>query len=327
MSLHLHRLLGILTLASAAMASEAFLSSVGCSHLVDPSAAGLEAAKAARDGLRGEPPRLVFVFAARPQMGDALVQGVASVFPPNVIFGGEFYAPLAGNEDFADQGVGIKAGIAVLAMAGSFRTRITSAEVPATGDRTFRYGTCGSALGHALRPGLDGPEPGKAVITFGQQHTGDNEPFAKALTNALAHPEVPVIGGGVPGGTNGTIIVEGQRRTGCNVAIAICGQFTCTTGHGEPGGEPLEQTRQALQQGTASGKIHPRLILAFHSRTVREQLLQRRQLTSEVALLTQMAGPGVLFGGYGSGQVVPPAWGEPSIGRGHLLALAVFSTP
>lgn len=317
-------LLVLIICLATAFTAEPIATATGSSRLTDAKAAAREAALQAQKGLHGLAPKLVLIHAPHDQMTDALLAGVSEIFPAALIHGGEVYAPLAGREVFADQGVGIRTGVAVLALGGTVTVTCVDAPLPAMPDKTARYAACGTALGQALQPALAVAASGKAVLTIGQQHTGDNIPFAQAFAATLA-PGIPLMGGAMSGGAKGVVIVRGQRRTDVNVAIALTGDFACTTGHGQPGGDPLAQAQAAIRQAAPPNGLRPVLTLAFDSRTVRENLLKRGTLADECAALGQLAGSGTMFGFYGSGEIAPAAASQPAQGMGHVLAVVVFS--
>lgn len=280
-------------------ADKAVIGGVGHSVQMDAKAAGAEAATAAKAALGVTAPRVVIVFAARKQLGPELVEGVASIFDKDLITGCEGYAPLTRLGNAADQPHNADHAVAVLALGGTATFTVAGEAVTAKGKDGFA--DCGRRLGTALAPALRN-DGGQVILTFGNQHVGDNQPFVEALAAALGRP-VPVVGAAAGGG-GAKEILKGAVVTGTNIAILIQGAFTTGTGlAGGPGDLVAKAGRSvdaALMAG--NGRI-PDLTLVFDCGGRRGELVKARTIAAELEAITARTKESPLCGFYGGGEI------------------------
>jgi hypothetical protein len=325
MSHHLLLLALVLSFtADAAETSPAIVTGIGQSSATLPRIAGAEAAAAAKAALGGTSPRVVLVFAARKFLVPDLVAGVAESFDKPLIYGCEGYSPITRDGNFASQGHTIANGVAVLALGGSATVTVVSDAVASPGpDKSAdkaRFTACGKRLAAGLV--RDPAATGAVILTFGNQHVGDNQPLVDGLWPALSAP-IPLIGVAA-GGDTAAEIVRGELVRGVNVALLIQGDFT--VGTGLAGGSKEQTPAKAAESVSAARAIAagrtPALVLLFDCGGRRGTLVANRQIDQEFAAIRTAAGDAPLFGFYGGGEI-GMVGGKPS-GVGYHVACATL---
>jgi hypothetical protein len=313
-----------LALATACHAESPLAVGVGQSSEPDARKAGAAAALAAKTALGATPAKLVVVFAARRQLDTNLVAGVASHFDKTIITGCEGYSPLTPVSNFADQGHSIKSGIAVMALGGAATIRVVSADVgDIKGNRKQAFLDNGRTLGAALKSSLATAPQGRVILTFGNQHVGDNQGFVDGLREAAGSPTIVV--GAAAGGPDAREIIRGEVVRGHNVAILLAGDFKVGTGLADGKQDLVGVTRNALTKALETAEGTPVLGLVFDCGGRRGELIKQGILAAEHQAIQKLLGKAPFFGFYGGGEIGTAAAGEAPRGVGFSVAAAVIS--
>jgi hypothetical protein len=294
----------------------------GQSALPDARLAGAEAAHLAQAALGGAAPKLVVVFAARRMVGAELVAGVAEVFDRSLVYGGEGYAPVTAAGNFPDQGHTITSGVAVLALGGGVDVHtVVEAVRPESGQNAFA--ACGQRLGEQLRAARQSA-PSRLILTFGNQHVGDNQPLVEGLLKALG-TTVPIVGAAA-GGSDAKEIVQGTVTNGVNVAVLLQGNFKLGVGLSGGGTNLVANTEQALTAACKAQPGKPALALVFDCGGRRGDLVQQKKIADEFTVMKKVVPEAPIFGFYGGGEIGTTDAAVPSRGVGfHVAAAALFT--
>lgn len=317
-------LLALTPLSAAAGAPAGWDSGVGSSALVDPYAAGDEAASRARAKLKGGA-KFVMVVAAEQQITQALVDGVAKHFPREIIHGGQATSPLTREGNFPEFGsLDIPAGVAVWALGGdadiAFAHTETKSPVVSTEDVYYEAGTL---LAAELRRFIESSRrPGRLVVTWGDQYTGSNTSFVRGLNEGLGAP-CPVAGA-ASGNVTAKEIIAGEIVTGVNAALAVAGDFRLGQSMGGGAHAPATAGRIVGEAVAAGGGGEPFFALVFNCRRRRRIMIDSGELAEELEAVNARL-PGVdYFGYYGPGEVGSAATGEPAQGMGFTVSATAF---
>ena len=304
----------ILVAAWVARAGQALVVGSGCSTAADPKSAGAEAARKARAALGDHKPRLVLVYNAGKLGGKApaLLDGVASVFDPQVLYGCNGYAPLT--HETSD------ATVAVLALAGGISVTAAVAETKGKDDDE----ACGRRIAEQLKAAAATKAPGKLLLLFGDCHVPRNGNLVKGVCRVLGE-NFPIIGGAAVGGR---LYVQGKVQTKANLGLLITGNFTCGFGLEKDMSREglIASARQALSEALAAGKKKPALVFVFDCGGRRGAMLRNKNFPEELKTMKEVAGTAPLFGFYGSGEIGCPTAGAKPQGVGyHIAACALFA--
>lgn len=285
--------------------------------------AGEEAARKAKEGLGAAKPRVVLVFAARKQLDADLVAGVGTMFDKALIYGCEGYSPLTADGNFADQGHGIGRGVAVLAIGGELGVTAASEPVAPLPDKNQAFTQCGRKLGEELKVGDVPGTKGRLVLTFGNQHVGDNVPYVAGLAGSLG-TNTPVVGAAA-GGPEAKEIVAGKVVQGVNVAILLTGNFKVGVGLAGGDGDLVGKTGESLTTAFAAAGGTPVLALIFDCGGRRGELVKQGKIVDELARMKEISRTASLFGFYGGAEIGCKAMGLSPCGVGFSVASAVLS--
>jgi hypothetical protein len=313
----------VLCIVSASAGAERLAVGVGSSDKEDAKAAGAAAAKLAREALGGSPATVVVVFAARRQVNADLVAGVAESFDSAIVYGGEGYSPVTAAGNFASQGHDIKNGVAVLAIGGNVKATAASETVAEGGDGKAAFAECGRKIGEQLKPALAEPAAGRIIVTFGNQHVGDNQPYVEGLSAVTGTNTVIV--GAASGGRGAKEIVKGAVVSGVNVAILLTGEFKVGVGLEGGQGNLVDKTETSLRAAVSAGGGKPVVALIFDCGGRRGGLVKEQKITEEFEVMKRLAGPAPIFGFYGGGEIGQSACGAAARGVGFSVAAAVLS--
>lgn len=302
--------------AAPAVDSTGMAFGVGSSALADAKAAGQEAAQRAKAVLSGAKPQAVVVFAARSQINEALVEGVAASFDSAIIHGCEGYSPLTSDGNFADQGHTIKGGVAVLAIAGAEAVAVASAGTQDEG----KWETCGKKIGEQLKSQLGDATDGKLILTFGDQHVGQNGPYLKGLYSVI-DPKTPVVGAAA-GGSDAKEIVAGKIVKGVNVALLIKGRFEARLACNGGKGDLVAKAKSSVDSVFTGGRDNVKIVFVFDCGGRRGEMTKQGVLAKELEAMRTAAGAVPLFGFYGGGEIGATKIGESAQGVGFSCATA-----
>jgi len=314
---------GLLLIVSVACAAEKIAVGVGSSANEEAKVAGEEAAHMARDLLGGKDAKIVIVFSARRQLCPELVGGIALVFDKNIIYGCEGYSPLTLAGNFADQGHDIKNGVAVMALGGDVRVTAVSDRVIKSDDRRKSFSECGKRIGEQLKAAVDVDAHGRIIVTFGNQHAGDNAPFVEGLTG-VAGNGVPVVGAAA-GGDGAKEIVKGEIVTGVNVAVVLTGAFNVGVGLAGGGGDLVKKTEESMSAALKAAGGTPVIGMVFDCGGRRGELVKQQKIAEEYEVMQRLAGVTPIFGFYGGGEIGTASCGTAAKGVGFSVATAVLS--
>ena len=269
-------------------------------------------------------PKIVLVFAARPQLTPQLVEGVAEIFDKALIYGCEGYSSLTPAGNFADRGHAISSGVSVMALGGDVAFSTASAEVgkpadKADGTRVFHEN--GKALGAALKEAWGAAHAGKLIITFGNQHVGSNQAFVEGVAEVLGN-DIKMVGAAAGGG-GAKEIVRGEIVTGTNIAILMTGHFKVKTAAAN--GDEVQTADAAFKSVLAKGGEKAALIFVFDCGGRRGNMLKAGTLVQEWQTMKSNAGTIPFFGFYGGGEIGHKTPDGPCQGVGvHIATAAVI---
>jgi hypothetical protein len=292
---------------SKATCSSKILTGSGLSGLVDGAKAGEKAAKAAQKAFGPGKPKLVLVFAGRKQLTPDMVKSVASVFPEEIIYGCEGYSPLTHEGNLA--GAHESDGVAVLALGGKINVFTATAD---TKDMTQVQGqepemagfyNSGKKLGEALKDSIPTCSKGKILLTFGDQHVGQNIPYLAGLTSVLGD-DVSIVGAAA-GDSNAKEIVKGKIVTATNVGILLTGDFKLGLATRKDNSKEglVNSADEAFTKALNGGKDKASLIFVFDCGGRRGSLNENGDLEKELDAMKALAGNCGIFGFYGGGEI------------------------
>lgn len=296
---------------------------VGSSANESPKLAGEEAAKKAKDGFGGKDAGIVVVFSARRQLCQELVDGVASVFDKKLVYGCEGYSPVSLDGNFAEQGHDIRKGVAVMAIGGNVKITSASARIEKSEDRKKDFEAGGKRIGEQLKSAVDMDAKGKVMVTFGNQHAGDNERFVAGLTGVIGHG-VPVVGAAA-GGDGAKEIVKGEIVSGVNIAVVLAGDFNVGVGLAGGGGDLVAKTEESMTAALKAAGGRPVIGMVFDCGGRRGELVKQQKIAAEYEVMKKLAGTTAIIGFYGGGEIGTPAVGSEPKGVGFSVATAVLS--
>lgn len=301
---------------------EGWHSGIGMSSLDDPYKAGEEAARIAKKALGGVDAKIVVVAAAIDLTRPELVDGVASQFPKDIIYGCQVASPLTVHGNYPDfQTIDSPLGVAVWALGGDIE--VTPGVQATDPDAEDPYYEAGIALGEYFKPLYEkSTRPGNIMVTFGDQYNGSNKDFASGLNDGLE--EVYPIIGAAAGNITAKVIVKGEIVTGVNVGFLLSGDFKL--GMAMNGGTHTPETadktlKEALEQGDGE---EPFFALIFNCRRRRQGMIDAKQLGEEHMRIKENLPNIDFFGFYGPGEIGTEKNGEKSRGVGFTVVTAVF---
>ena len=297
---------------------------VGQSGLDDSKTAGAEAARKAKAALGDAPVKLVIVFAARPQVNAGLIEGVASVFEKSLVYGCEGYSSLTQEGNFTDRGHDIKSGVSVMAIGGDISlTPVSSvvAKAATKEDRPKVLRENGKAIGGALKDAFAAAASGKLILTFGNQHVGDNQPYVEGVLEVLGK-DIKMVGAAA-GGDGAREIVRGEIVKGANVGVLMTGNFKVRTSGAT--GDQVKTADETLKQVMTTGGEKPSVIFVFDCGGRRAGMVKAGTLGQELQAIKMNAGSIPFFGFYGGGEIGHKTQDGPCVGVGnHIAAAAVI---
>jgi hypothetical protein len=262
----------------------------GISTANEAKAAGEEAAKKAKATLGEAAPKLVLVHYSGPLMGKAaeVVEGVASVFPKDLIYGCGAYAALTQESNDAP--------VAVLALGGD--VAVTAAVAATKGPKNDA--DCGKQIGEALKDAA-AKGPGKVLVLFGACHIPRNDQVVKGVCGVLGD-KFPIVGAAA---FQDDIFAKGERVKGSNVGILLTGAFTCGFGlkHDMSPEGLLTSARDAFKAAIGEKKDQVALVLAFDCGGRRGEMQKNKNSAKELEAMKEAAGAAPIFGFYGSGEM------------------------
>ena len=316
-------IVGLLFVVSVACAADKLAVGVGSSENESAKIAGEEAAKKAREALGSKHVRIVIVFSARRQLSQELVEGVAAVFDKKSIYGCEAYSPVTLDGNFASQGHDIKSGVAVMVIGGDIEVTAASEVVIKSDDRKKGFLECGKRIGEQLKAAVDVKVSGKIIVTFGNQHAGDNGPFVEGLTGILGNG-IPIVGAAA-GGDGAKEIVKGEIVVGANVAVVVTGDFKVGVGLAGGGGDLVAKAEESMSAALKEAGGQPLIGMVFDCGGRRGELVKQLKLVQEYEMIRKLAGKTQIFGFYGGGEIGTPVVGAIPKGVGFSVATAILS--
>ncbi len=285
----------------------------GISAAPEAKAAGEEAAKKAKAGLGDAAPKLVLVHYSGPMMAKAndVVEGVAAVFPKDIIYGCGAYATLTQESNNAQ--------VAVLALGGD--VAVTAAVAPTAGPKDDAE--CGKKLGEALKDAA-AKGPGKVLILFGACHIPRNDQVVKGICGVLGE-KFPIVGAAA---FQDDIFFKGERAKSSNLGILLTGPFACGFGLAKdmaPEGL-INSARDAFKSAIGEKKDKVALVLVFDCGGRRGEMQKHKNFEKELEAMKEVAGSAPLFGFYGSGEMgcTGPDAAPKGVGY-HIAACAIIA--
>lgn len=294
----------------------------GCSVTADAKAAGAEAAAQAKAAWGEGAPKIVFVFAARSQVNQDLIEGVSQHFERTVIYGCEGYSPVTQRGNFAEFGHTIPKGVAVMALGGDVTLFSASEAVVVEKDKAHGFLINGEKLGAALKQAVEAAKQTRLVFSFGNQHVGDNQPFMEGFYKGVG-ANVPVIGAAA-GGQGSKTIVKGELVTGANVAILLAGPFKLGVGLAGGNDNLAAKATEAFTQATKEHGQKPAVVLVFDCGGRRGTMLKQKELEAEFENMKKAVPDTPIFGFYGGGEIGTSSIAAPSKGVGFHIAVATL---
>ncbi|MBM4035653.1 MAG: hypothetical protein FJ291_28265 [Planctomycetes bacterium] len=340
-------LAGVALLACGAQALAAGKLAVGngISMAKEPKAAGEEAAKKAKAALGEAAPKLVLVHYSGPLIGKAaeVAEGVAAVFPKDIIYGCGAYSALTQESN--------DAAAAVLALGGD--VTVTAAVAATAGPKDDAE--CGKKLGEALKDAA-AKGPGKVLILFGACHIPRNDRVVKGLCGVLGE-KFPIVGaaafqddivfkgdlvraryeeredknlGGVvrKDAVTGKVLPGWAMVGASNVGILLTGDFSCGFGLMKdmtPEGL-INSARDTFKAAIGDKKDKLALVLVFDCGGRRGEMQKHKNFEKELDAMKEAAGSAPIFGFYGSGEMgcAGPDAAPKGVGY-HIAACAIIA--
>jgi len=280
----------VLACGAQALAAGKLAVGNGCSLATEAKAAGEDAAKKAKAGLGDAAPKLVLVHYGDKLIGKAaeVIEGVAAVFPKELIYGCGAYSALTqeGND----------AAVAVLALGGD--VAVTAAVAATKGPKDDAE--CGKQIGEALKDAA-AKGPGKALILFGACHIPRNDQVVKGLCGVLGE-KFPIVGAAA---FRDDIFVKGELVKGSNVGILLTGSFACGFGLMKDMSVEglINSARETLKTAIGDKKGKLALVLVFDCGGRRGEMQKNKNFEKELEAMKEVAGATPIFGFYGSGEM------------------------
>jgi len=302
----------ILAIASAGNAA-ALEVGIGQSDSKDARVAGAEAASRAKAALGQQEAKLVLVYHGPDLFDDAakLLEGIASVFDPSIVYGCNGYAPLTHQ--------GGEPQVAVLAVAGELRITAAAAETAGKDDDL----ACGKRLGDSLKEAAGTEAAGRVLLLFGDCHVPRNDTVVKGVAGVLGD-DLPVIGGAA---YRGKSYFQGKIVLGTNIGILLSGDFKCRLAllqDNSPEGL-ITSARDAFRKTVGDDQDKVVLTFVFDCGGRRGKMLKLGNVDKELEAMKQVAGDSPIFGFYGSGEIGCTSGDAAPCGVGyHISACAIL---
>jgi len=316
---------GVVAAGMLCRADAAPVFATGQSGLRDARAAGAEAAGKAKAALGANPAKVVLVFSARPQTNSQLIDGLSEVFDKSLVYGCEGYSSLTLDGNFADRGHSIPAGVSVMAIGGDVSITPVSAQVgapSANANAASVYRQNGKAIGAALKEAYATALPGKLILTFGNQHVGNNQPFVTGVQDVLGK-DIKMVGAAA-GGSEAAEIVGGTIVKGTNIALLMAGHFKVNTAAGT-GKQHVNAANETFKEVLNTGAEKASVIFVFDCGGRRADMIKANTLGQELDAMKANAGKTPIFGFYGGGEIGHQTLEGPCQGVGyHVAAAAVI---
>jgi len=305
---------------TSAMTASALDVGTGISGAPDGAKAGVAAAQKAKAGIGKVTPKLIVVFAGRKQLTPAMVDAVATVFDKELIYGCEGYSPLTDETNLHEQGHSAD-GVAVLALGGEVTVTVASGSTKVSGGRV----KAGEAIGAALKAAALVAEDGKFLLTFGDQHVGqNNKDLVQGLQNQLGKKLLMV--GAAAGGGQAKEIVAGEIVTDTNIGILIAGAFQTRAAMSGDKTDFAGTCKNVMSAAVGQQQDKVKMAFVFNCGGRRGGMVQEQSLKKEFDYMKASLGEAPLFGFYGGGEVGAKDNHSPSQGVGYSIATAVILT-
>ncbi len=284
----------------------------GVSSKEDPKAAGADAAALAKSTLRcGCVPKVVLVFdqtPATPEAKKAMLEGVATIFPKDIVYGCSAYAPIT---DKSNTGT-----VGVLAIGGNVTVNAAVANLE------DGHEACGKRIGESLKAACKCNAKGKLAILVGSSHYNLNDQLVKGVHGVLGD-EVKLAGGAASKGE--LVYYKGELvREKSNIGVLLCGNFSCSFAAGggkEP--EVVQTTAAAAKKARAEAVGEPIFALVCDCGGRRGWF--GADIADELKLIKAGVGDMPIFGFYGSGETGPKDNQSPPRGVGYTIFVCVIS--
>jgi len=284
---------------------------IGHSEATDSAAAGDEAAKQAKAGLKGATPVVVLVFDCV-RNKQAMLDAVARHFAAEIIYGCSAYNAITPTSPSGTVGV--------LALTG---VHADAALKPVEGKNGHE--ACGRAIGEALKPAVArNKKLGQFMVLIGDAHYPINQKLVDGVCGVLGKT-FPISGGAAKGGLT---YYKGKVHKKSNLGLLLSGDFTCgfAIKKAKNPKDPMNVVNaagEAFTKAIGTHKAKLQMVFAFDCGGRRGQMKDKRPL--EVVRMTQAAGNVPIFGFYGSGETGRDGNDAPPKGVGyHICAAAIF---
>jgi len=297
----------------------------------NPTEAGRQAAKALQSALGDVAPQAVLVMDSFEDLANkqALLDGVASVFPRELLFGGSSYG------GFTQAGVVDYDGVVLLGMGGTrVGLEVALAEQMGAAGLTLEQheGALAAALGRAgerLARQLSRLEQGALLLLISDAHSPKNQ-FLLDGVQKVVGKRLPITGGSVNknAGQN-WVYFRGATYTDSAIALLLTGPFEVTqTGRqAKTNEEVIATARSGSAAALERAPAKPLAVLAFNCGGRKGKL---ERLADELEAIQGSVGKDLpLFGAYCAGEYGPAdlaeSQGDPTpCGRGwHVMFTVV----
>ena len=305
---------GLALAMAGAQVSAAIVCGNGISTAKDGKAAATEAATKAKAGLGGKEAKLVLVFHTGELIKQRakVLEGVASVFKPEIVYGACGYATLTQESQ--------EGTVAVLALGGDIE--VTAAVAP-TKNKDDDV-NCGKQIGEALKDAA-AKGPGKVLLLWGACHIPRNDQVVAGIRGVLGD-DLPIVGAAA---FQDHTYAQGKPVTSSNLGILITGKFTIGCGLRKdmsPEGL-ISSATECYKDAIGDKKDKLALVLTFDCGGRRGEMLKNKNFAKELEAMKAVAGDVPIFGFYGSGEMGCPGTGQPAKGVGyHIAACAICPT-
>lgn len=278
----------------------------GFSNDPDARKAGTAAAAEAKKGIGAAAPALVLVYESYGNK-QAVLDGVADVFPKEKIFGCSSYGPIA------NQGFGKGNTVGVLALAGeALKVTVARADNAAADQK---------AAGRKIGEALGKPDPTRSILLlFGNCHVPANDVLAKGVQEVLG-ANFPILGGAAAGGISffeGSVVPDAVL----GIVISMPMKFAVARTSAVQAKDALDGAVKAEQKALAELGAPPKLVLVFEcgGRQGAMNLAEEQKM-----LLQPLPAGAAIFGFYGSGEIGPSTTGAPAEGVGYQAVIGVIA--
>jgi hypothetical protein len=242
---------------------------------------------------------------------EQVAEGVATVFPKDIVFGCGAYTTLT-----QDSNDGL---ISVLALGGDITVNAWAAVTAGKDDDS----ACGAKIGRGLKAFADASAKGKVLLLFGACHIPRNHQVTTGISSVIG-TDIPIVGAAA---YKDDILVQGNLAKNMNIGILITGDFTCGLGMKKDMSKEglISSASDVFKSAIGENQKKTKLVLVFDCGGRRGAMQKNGNFPQELEAMKSVAGDAPIFGFYGSGEMGCAKAGEAPKGDGyHIAACAII---